>query len=116
MLTFLGRGSAFADEHNSAFFVNESDLILIDCPMSSFEKLNDMNLTLRQGQYDALVSFIFNLGIGKFNSSTLKKKILAYVALEAEVTEEFKKWVYGGGKKLPGLEKRREEEVRLWMQ
>ena len=46
MLTFLGRGSAFADEHNSAFFVNESNLILIDCPMSSFEKLNDMNLTL----------------------------------------------------------------------
>ena len=46
MLTFLGRGSAFADEHNSAFFVDNGNLILIDCPMSSFEKLNDMNLTL----------------------------------------------------------------------
>ena len=46
MLTFLGRGSAFADEHNSAFFIDNGNLILIDCPMSSFEKLNDMNLTL----------------------------------------------------------------------
>ncbi|MDY6338495.1 MAG: diguanylate cyclase [Saccharofermentans sp.] len=46
MLTFLGRGSAFADEHNSAFFIEDGNLILIDCPMSSFEKLNDMNLTL----------------------------------------------------------------------
>jgi len=46
MLTFLGRGSAFADEHNSAFFIDNGNLILIDCPMSSFEKLNDMNMTL----------------------------------------------------------------------
>lgn len=46
MLTFLGRGSAFTDEQNSAYFVENDDLILIDCPMSSFEKLNDMNMTL----------------------------------------------------------------------
>ena len=46
MLSFLGRGSAFADEHNSAYFESDGDLILIDCPMSSFEKLNDFNLTL----------------------------------------------------------------------
>ena len=41
MLTFLGRGSAFTDEQNSAYFVKGDDLILIDCPMSSFEKLNN---------------------------------------------------------------------------
>lgn len=44
MLTFFGRGSAFTDEHNSAFFIEGNDLVLIDCPMSSFEKLNDMDL------------------------------------------------------------------------
>jgi len=48
MLTFFGRGSAFTDEQNSAFFENNGNLILIDCPMSSFEKLNDMDL----GSYD----------------------------------------------------------------
>lgn len=41
MLTFLGRGAAFTDEQNSAYFVNGNDLVLIDCPMSSFEKLNN---------------------------------------------------------------------------
>ena len=39
MLQFLGRGSAFADENNSAFFVNGKELVLIDLPLSSFTKL-----------------------------------------------------------------------------
>lgn len=39
MLQFLGRGSAFADENNSAFFVYEDELVFIDCPMSSFTKI-----------------------------------------------------------------------------
>ena len=39
MLKFFGRGSAFADEQNSAFFTDNSDLILIDCPMSTFHKI-----------------------------------------------------------------------------
>ena len=51
MLTFLGRGSAFTDEHNSAFFVENDELVLIDCAMSSFEKLNDMNMTLYKHIY-----------------------------------------------------------------
>lgn len=41
MLTFLGRGSAFTDEQNSAYFIDGNNLVLIDCPMSSFEKLNN---------------------------------------------------------------------------
>ncbi len=39
MLRFLGRGSAFAQEHNSAYFEADNELVLIDCPMSSFAKL-----------------------------------------------------------------------------
>ena len=42
MLEFLGRGSAFADEHNSAFFVHDNDLILIDCPATTFQKVKKM--------------------------------------------------------------------------
>jgi phosphoribosyl 1,2-cyclic phosphodiesterase len=45
MLSFLGRGSAFADEHNSAMFIDNGNLILIDCPMSSFEKLNNREIS-----------------------------------------------------------------------
>lgn len=42
MLKFFGRGSAFADEHNSAFFIYGNDLILIDCPATSFQKVKKM--------------------------------------------------------------------------
>ncbi|MBO4241937.1 MAG: diguanylate cyclase [Clostridiales bacterium] len=45
MLSFLGRGSAFADEHNCAFFVEGSDLVLLDCPMTAFFKLKKMDLS-----------------------------------------------------------------------
>ena len=42
MLKFLGRGSAFADEHNSAFFKENGDFVLIDCPATAFQKVKKM--------------------------------------------------------------------------
>ncbi len=45
MLRFLGRGSAFTDDHNSAFFVKGSKLVLIDCSMTAFIKIKKMDLT-----------------------------------------------------------------------
>lgn len=75
--------------------------------------VNSLGVELRQGQFDALVSFIFNLGEGNFNRSTLKKKILAG-ASDGEIAYEFKKWNKAGGKVLPGLVKRRAEESVLW--
>ena len=45
MLRFLGRGSAFSDEHNSALMVCGDELILIDCPMSAFVKLKKLDLS-----------------------------------------------------------------------
>ena len=46
MLQFLGRGSAFMDEHNSAYFTAGNDLVLLDCPMSSFIKLKKWDLSI----------------------------------------------------------------------
>lgn len=46
MLKFLGRGSAFTDEHNSAYFIENDELVLLDCPMSAFARLNDKNLAI----------------------------------------------------------------------
>jgi len=45
MLKFLGRGSAFADTHNSAYFIEGNDLILIDCSMGAFQIVKKMDLT-----------------------------------------------------------------------
>lgn len=64
-----------------------------------------------QGKYDALCSFIFNLGTGKFKGSTLLKKIKAGAPTE-EIQAEFRRWVYAKGKKLKGLVRRREWEAR----
>ena len=39
MLTFFGRGSAFADAHNCAYFIRGKELVLLDCPATAFLKL-----------------------------------------------------------------------------
>lgn len=59
----------------------------------------------------AITDFIFNLGSGSYRASTLRKKILAgdWDAVPAQL----RRWVNGGGKKLPGLVKRREAEISL---
>ncbi|SCW64893.1 diguanylate cyclase (GGDEF) domain-containing protein [Ruminococcaceae bacterium YRB3002] len=44
MLAFLGRGSAFSDENNSAYFKHGNDMILVDCPMSAFRRIKKMDL------------------------------------------------------------------------
>lgn len=81
---------------------------------------------LNQGQYDALVSFTYNLGIGALQSSTLLKKILknphdsTIYAYQTEKNKpipdtcEFVKWVRGGGQILNGLVRRRAAEADLY--
>lgn len=44
MLNFFGRGNAFSDNHNSAFFTNKNDLILLDCPMAAFHAVKYFEL------------------------------------------------------------------------
>jgi lysozyme len=59
----------------------------------------------------AIADFCFNLGMGRYKASTLKRKIDAQEWDDA--AEELEKWVYGGGKKLPGLVVRRAAEKAL---
>ena len=76
--------------------------------------LNGMKINFRQEQFDALVSWIFNLGAGKFRNSTMYKRILAN-ANDEEVTDQLVKWTYSGKQQLPGLMKRRVEEANLFL-
>ncbi len=66
-----------------------------------------------QGKYDALVSFIFNLGVGSFKRSTLYRRILRH-APDKMIQAELMRWTRSGGKVLPGLVKRREWEAKRW--
>ena len=63
---------------------------------------------LTDGQFDALVSFTFNLGSGALQRSTLRRKVNREE--HDEVPEQFMRWVWAGGRRLRGLVRRREAE------
>ena len=76
--------------------------------------LNGLKINFRQEQFDALVSWIFNLGAGNFKGSTMYKRILAD-ANDEEITDSLIKWTYSGKQQLPGLMKRRVAEANLFI-
>jgi lysozyme len=73
---------------------------------------NLVKVPLNQNQFDALVSFVFNIGETQFSSSTLLAKLnnRDYNAVPTELN----RWVHGGGKKLSGLINRRRDEGNLF--
>lgn len=77
---------------------------------SGVEALVEVPMT--QEQFDALVSFAYNIGLSAFGQSTLLR------LLNAEdydgAANQFQRWVHGGGKVLPGLVRRREAEAELF--
>ena len=66
-----------------------------------------------QGRFDALVSFAFNVGLGNLQRSSLRMKTNRGEFEEA--ADEFMKWTKAGGRVLPGLVKRRQDERALYM-
>ena len=75
--------------------------------------INFLNLNLTQNQYDALVSWVFNLGIGNLKRSTLFK-IMSQDPNDPAIRTEWIKWRKAGGVVLHGLVKRRKEEIDLY--
>lgn len=72
-----------------------------------------VKVELNQNQFDALVSFAYNLGNGNLQNSTLLKKVNQKDFVGA--SKEFVKWNKAGGKELIGLTKRREKERDLFL-
>jgi lysozyme len=68
---------------------------------------------LTQNQFNALVSFAFNLGVAALGRSTLLKKVNVNPQ-DITITNEFLKWNKAGGKVLNGLTKRRTKEAKLY--
>lgn len=73
---------------------------------------------LAQNQFDALVSFVFNVGVQAFENSTLRRLVIANRNDKA-IAGEFIRWKYAtvGGRKvvLPGLERRRKAEADMYI-
>lgn len=77
------------------------------------DAVNEQRLHLTQNQFDALVSFVFNVGATAFAQSTLLKKLKSCDFEEA--ADEFLRWNKAGGKVLRGLTARREAERDLFL-
>ncbi|MBO5505549.1 MAG: lysozyme [Clostridia bacterium] len=83
--------------------------------LQRFEKAVDslVKVPLNSNQFDALVSFVFNIGINAFSTSTLLT--LLNNGDYKGASQQFKRWIYGNGKKvLEGLKKRRTAEEKLF--
>lgn len=89
-----------------------TDILLRDIEVieQAIERL--VNVPVSQFQFDALVAFVFNVGIYAFEKSTLLRLLNASDYKGA--ANEFGRWVYAGGRRLEGLVNRRAREAALF--
>ena len=102
----VGKGTKITTEEAEVFL--EQDLKSFEDGVSQ-----NVSIELTQNQFDALVCFVYNVGLGNFKKSTLLKKLNAGKLEEA--AEEFLKWDKSKGKSLPGLTRRRKAERALFL-
>ncbi|MBE4973212.1 lysozyme [Serratia sp. X3] len=88
---------------------------LLKCGVVLYEQgVNQLvKVRITQGQFDALVSFAYNLGLRSLSTSTLLKKL--NTGDKAGAADEFGKWVNAGGKRLDGLVARRAAEREMFL-
>ncbi|MDM2732972.1 lysozyme [Citrobacter sp. Cy070] len=86
-----------------------TDILRQDVGIAERAVLRLISAPLTDGQFDALVSFTFNLGAGALQRSTLRRK--ANLGEHEGVPAELMKWVWATGKRLPGLVRRRKAEA-----
>lgn len=88
--------------------------LMLRADLNVFETfVNAFHENITQSQFDALVCLIYNIGIGSYQSSTLKRKIDEGAPLE-EIGQQWQRWVHSNGKVLTALKKRRKWEFELF--
>jgi lysozyme len=80
-----------------------------------FERSVDALATdrLNQNQFNALVSFCYNLGATQLRNSTLLRLVNTNPN-DPKIANEFRKWVNAGGRRVQGLANRREDEIKMY--
>lgn len=113
----IGFGNTFYEDGKP---VKMGDVITIEKANQLLENiaykfLQGMKLPdgLSDNQQSALLSFAYNVGLGAWGKSTLRKKVMANPN-DASITKEFLKWNKASGKALKGLTNRREAEAALY--
>jgi lysozyme len=109
----IGNGLQLPDEWNRTLSLGEiNELLRTDLVRFERGVLRYCPVYLTQSQFDALVSFSFNLGLGVLQRSTLRQKILRKDGEGA--AKELLKYDKVGGRPLKGLTRRRQAEYRLF--
>ena len=111
----IGDGKSLPESWNKTFTQEEIDGIL-KRDLNRFELgVSKMlpNVRLRQCEFDCLVSFAFNLGLGTFQRSTLRQALLR--GDKEAAMESLMKYCRAGGKVLRGLENRRKDERAMFL-
>lgn len=112
----IGYGHTGA-EVKPAMTISESEaekLLRADVALAERAVNKHVTSVISQNQFDALVSFTFNVGAGAFKESTLLR-IINKDPMSANIYTEFLRWINAGGSPSPGLRKRREDEANLYL-
>jgi lysozyme len=90
-----------------------TEILLKQLEPREFIISHNVKKELTQDQFDALVSFVYNVGAENFLSSTLLK-VINKSPRSIQIEKEFAKWIYAGKKQIKGLILRRNEETNLY--
>ena len=109
----IGNGLQLPDKWNRTFSLGEIDELL-RTDLARFERgvLRYCTVYITQSQFDSIVSFSFNLGLGVLQRSTLRQKLNR--GNYDVASKEFLKYTRAGGKVLKGLVRRRQAEYNLF--
>ena len=111
--TLIGDGKSLPDSWNRTFTLEEcyallrKELVSIERGIAKY-----ISVSLTQNEFDALVSFVYNLGLGTLQRSTVRQKLNRNDKVGA--IESWLKYNKAGGKVFKGLDRRRKAEVKLF--
>jgi lysozyme len=116
-LSSIGYGHLILPHEKSSFkngisLAEAEPLLKQDLAIAEKTVARLIKIHLNNSQFDSLVSFTFNVGAAALQRSTLRRKVNHNE--HEQVPAEFMKWVYAGGKRIPGLIKRRMLEAKLY--
>jgi len=107
-----GAGAPMVNDNMTITQAQAEDILKRDIVKFEVAVMDLVKVKLTQNQFDVLVDFAYNAGVGNLKSSTMLKKINS--GNLDMVPAELMKWTKGGGKVLPGLVRRRQAESAWW--
>ena len=117
----IGYGATYYPNNNTSVKLTDREVsesyatILLEDMVGRYERgvMRYVTSKLTSNQFDAIVSFAYNVGLGALKSSTLLKRVNANPCDE-DIAYQFSRWNKAGGKPLKGLTKRRKAESDLY--